>query len=451
MTNKIAIIGSGTFACAIAYQLSLNEKNEILLFARDESQVHDINTNHTNTKYFNTFRFNNQVKASINYQELAAYPTIIIAIPSSALKDIEFLFTSVLSKDTFIINMAKGLSANGQSIVATLREEYGFVNVVTLKGPSFSIELMNNSPTILTLGYSQIEQSNALNKLFEKTDIYFDYSTDIKGVEYLSALKNIYAIFIGHIDGKFNSNNTRFFLLNQCFMEMKSILNHLGCRSSTADLSCGFGDFCLTALSDLSRNRTLGLMIGKKLFTSEILTKSPVVFEGIRTLKILKETLRTEVINTLPILKNLVAFFITQEAQNLSYDFNEFVNRKTATVITYGTFDLINYAQLDFLKRAKNLGDRLIVALSTDEFIAERNKTSKFTYDKRKEFLESLDYVDLVISESSMDQKVADIQNFKVDFLAMGDDCEGKFDELKAYCEVVYLPKAKGLQTLSRF
>lgn len=111
-------------------------------------------------------------------------------------------------------------------------------------------------------------------------------------------------------------------------------------------------------------------------------------------------------------------------------------------IITYGTFDLLHYGHINLLKRAKELGDYLIVALSTDEFNwNEKQKKSYFSYEERKKLLEAIRYVDLVIPENGWEQKITDVQEFKVDTFVMGDDWEGKFDFLKEYCEVVYLPR----------
>lgn len=117
-------------------------------------------------------------------------------------------------------------------------------------------------------------------------------------------------------------------------------------------------------------------------------------------------------------------------------------------VITYGTFDLLHYGHINLLRRAKELGDYLIVALSTDEFNwKEKNKKCYFTYEQRKQLLESIRYVDLVIAEENWEQKVSDIKEFKVDAFVMGSDWEGKFDFLKEYCDVVYLPRTPEIST----
>lgn len=117
-------------------------------------------------------------------------------------------------------------------------------------------------------------------------------------------------------------------------------------------------------------------------------------------------------------------------------------------IITYGTFDLLHYGHINLLKRAKALGDYLIVALSTDEFnLNSKNKKCYFTYEERKKLLESVRYVDLIIPEENWEQKIRDIEEFKVDTFVMGNDWEGKFDFLKEYCDVVYLERTPEIST----
>ena len=117
-------------------------------------------------------------------------------------------------------------------------------------------------------------------------------------------------------------------------------------------------------------------------------------------------------------------------------------------VITYGTFDLLHYGHIQLLKRAKALGDYLIVVLSTDEFNwNEKQKKCYFSYEIRKQLLEAIRYVDLVIPENNWEQKLTDVKEYHVDTFVMGDDWTGKFDFLKEYCEVVYLPRTPEIST----
>lgn len=116
-------------------------------------------------------------------------------------------------------------------------------------------------------------------------------------------------------------------------------------------------------------------------------------------------------------------------------------------VITYGTFDLIHHGHINILKRAKANGDYLIVGLSSDEFNAIKGKAAYHSYEERKLILEAIKYVDEVIPEHNWGQKVTDIVGNNVDLFVMGSDWEGKFDELKDYCEVLYLPRTEGIST----
>ena len=117
------------------------------------------------------------------------------------------------------------------------------------------------------------------------------------------------------------------------------------------------------------------------------------------------------------------------------------------TVLTYGTFDLLHVGHINLLRRAKALGDKLIVAISTDEFNAMKHKQAYYPFEQRKQILEAIRYVDLVIPEENWEQKISDVQKYDVDTFVMGHDWEGEFDFLKEYCEVIYLPRTDGIST----
>ncbi|CEI80849.1 Glycerol-3-phosphate cytidylyltransferase [Oceanobacillus oncorhynchi] len=117
------------------------------------------------------------------------------------------------------------------------------------------------------------------------------------------------------------------------------------------------------------------------------------------------------------------------------------------TILTYGTFDLLHVGHVNLLKRAKEMGDYLIVGLSTDDFNILKHKQSFYSYEDRKIILESVRYVDKVIPEISWEQKREDILTYHVDTFVMGNDWKGKFDALRSFCEVVYLPRTDGISS----
>lgn len=118
---------------------------------------------------------------------------------------------------------------------------------------------------------------------------------------------------------------------------------------------------------------------------------------------------------------------------------------KVVTVITYGNFDALHWGHINLLQRAKALGDRLVVAVSTDEFSRGKNKETLYTYEERVALLKQTGLADLIIPENTWEQKLDDIKIYDVDIFVMGEDWKGKFDELP--CKKVYLPRTKGIST----
>jgi glycerol-3-phosphate cytidylyltransferase len=116
-------------------------------------------------------------------------------------------------------------------------------------------------------------------------------------------------------------------------------------------------------------------------------------------------------------------------------------------VITYGTFDLLHHGHINLLRRARELGDHLTVALSTEEFNAGKGKKCFYPFEERALILRAIRYVDNVIPEITWDQKIRDVQEHDIDIFVMGDDWEGKFDFLSNHCQVVYLPRTPGVSS----
>ena len=121
--------------------------------------------------------------------------------------------------------------------------------------------------------------------------------------------------------------------------------------------------------------------------------------------------------------------------------------KKEKIVLTYGTFDMFHIGHLNLLNRLKSLGDKLIVAVSTDEFNSIKGKKTLIPFEQRALIVQNIKCVDMVISEKNWEQKIDDIKKYNVDIFAMGDDWKDKFDFLKDYCEVIYLPRTQNIST----
>ena len=442
---NVIVLGAGTFGTAIANELSVNTENNVVLFSRNKEKVDEINSYNTNKSCFPNKHLTKHLTATFDKKEIENADVIFIALPSPVIVENLKNLKPYFSKSVLFVNLSKGLLDNGETIVDRVKAELNTENVVALKGPSFAVEVMEHADTLLTLGYSTKEQYEIINKIIIDTALHIDCTTDIRGVEVLSVLKNIYALVLGVVDAKYNSPNTRFMILTKAFSEVRVLLRALGGANDTLFLACGFGDLCLTSLNDLSRNRTLGLLIGKGFFNADYKSNS-VILEGLKAVDLVHSFPLDHVMDTLPLLNKLHSFFGSKE-NVLSIQFDKLVDQKFKTVLTYGTFDLLHYGHLEILRRASSLGDKLIVGISTDEFNALKGKTCILPYEKRKELLESLDYVDKVIPEDNWEQKVSDVKENDVDIFVMGNDWEGKFDELKAYCKVIYFPRTKGIST----
>ncbi len=116
-------------------------------------------------------------------------------------------------------------------------------------------------------------------------------------------------------------------------------------------------------------------------------------------------------------------------------------------IITYGTFDILHRGHINLLRRAKALGDYLIVGLSSEDFNLVKQKNAYYPFADRRMIMESIRYVDKVIIEDNWEQKADDVVNYRADILVMGDDWAGKFDYLKNLCEVVYLPRTPSISS----
>jgi glycerol-3-phosphate dehydrogenase (NAD(P)+) len=275
--TSIVFIGSGAIATSLGNILAADDDNAVTLLSIEQDVIESINQHHTNSNYFPGFLLHPHLKATSETEVLSHADVVFLALPSVAAVEYIDRTKKLLSPEAILVNLAKGFGAERQLIPDALSLYVSNTQVV-MKGPSFAREIINRQPTAFTLASENTACFEVFKDLFDQTSIYLDFSTDVKGVEYASILKNIYAIIIGIVDASFDSPNLRSLVLSRSINEMRRLLLHFGGKEETIFNYCGFGDFTLTALNDLSRNRTLGLLIGKGFFTQGISDK--VVLEG---------------------------------------------------------------------------------------------------------------------------------------------------------------------------
>jgi glycerol-3-phosphate dehydrogenase (NAD(P)+) len=275
--QNIVFLGAGSIGTALGNSLAVRSDLNVSLLSIEKDVVETITTSHINQKYFPNIRLNHALNATTDQNILKDADVVFIGIPSVAVVEYMQVIRLLLPEKAILVNLAKGFGCHDQIISQCLSEHLPNP-VCALKGPSFAREIINNSPTAFTLASTDIELCKLLEPIFDETNLFVDTTNDLLGVEIVSILKNIYAILIGIVDAHFNSPNLRFMMFTRAFNEMRKILIHFGGHEETMFHYCGIGDFGLTALNDLSRNRTLGLLIGKGFFNEGIPNK--VVLEG---------------------------------------------------------------------------------------------------------------------------------------------------------------------------
>lgn len=315
MTNKTIIIaGSGVFGTAIAERLAWNRNNKVLIYSRDKKVVDEINTEHKNSKSFSTRFIHKRIKAFSEISDFSKADCIFLAIPSKAILTFCESIKKYVKDDTLIVNLAKGMSDQG----AFITEKLPFSKKASLKGPTFAIELLNGFPSAFTFGGEKSDFEFLKSEILQHTAITLDYTKDIRAVELLSILKNMYAIAIGLVSGRYNSPNVDFLIYTKSVNEMRKFLTLFDCDNTTIFKYCGMGDLGLTSLNDLSRNRTLGLLVGKGFIQDN---KSTTVIEGYRTIKLMYETTKeNNVADQYPIVNALYKLMYKEE------DLTEYIN-----------------------------------------------------------------------------------------------------------------------------
>lgn len=289
--TKICVVGAGAIGTALANSLAFKPELDVILYSIEKEVIESIVQTQFNHKYFPNTKLTWRLKATGDINVLTENEIIFLAIPSSEVLNFVLEHEELVNEDAILVNLAKGLSKDEYFTVAESLQANVSQRVATLKGPTFARDLIDKIPTAFTLASVHEDIFPRFKSLVKGTNVYLDFSTDLRGVEILSTMKNIYAIAMGILDAQFDSPNLRFMFLTKAFNEMRSILIHFDGTKKTIFKYCGYGDFGLTALNDLSRNRTLGLLIGKGFFSTNI---SNMVLEGKNAVAIFCDILAEE-------------------------------------------------------------------------------------------------------------------------------------------------------------
>lgn len=468
---KFGVLGAGTWGMALARMLC-KAGHSVEVWSALEKEIEDLEKTRrqVNLPYMvipDEIVFTKKIEEVCESKDI-----IIFAVPSVFVRSTASRAASYIRAGQIIVDVAKGIEPESfLTMSEIISSEIPAAQIVALSGPTHAEEVAKDLPTTIVAAHEDINVAEFVQKAFT-TDVMRVYTnTDVRGVEICGAFKNIIALAAGIAAGLGYGDNAKAALITRGLAEIERLGLKMGCLSSTFSGLAGMGDLIVTATSVHSRNNRCGYLVGQGYAPSEAIKQVGMVVEGINAIPAalglaLKYEVELPIVqavdkvinhggNPQEMLKELMGRDSKTELPkpllDLNYEAAVIANAKIRIkgdqsmkrVITYGTFDLLHYGHINLLRRAKALGDYLIVVISSDEFNwNEKHKKCYFTYEQRKALVEAIRYVDLVIPEESWNQKRSDMHEYHVDTFVMGDDWKGKFDFLKEEgVEVVYLPR----------
>ena len=465
--KNIGVLGAGTWGMALARMLCLSG-HSVTVWSAVEREIDEfsVTRRHPNLPGM-------EIPAQIEFTKDMAQvcrekDILLFAVPSVFVRATAKAAAAYVQKNQVIVDVAKGIEADTLFTMSQIIEsQIPGVPVVALSGPTHAEEVAMDLPTTIVSACRDLKAAELVQQVFTSHCMRVYTNQDVLGVELCGAMKNVIALAAGVATGLGYGDNAKAAIITRGIAEISRLGMAMGCKEQTFGGLAGVGDLIVTATSVHSRNNRCGMLMGQGVPVKEATAQVGMVVEGLNALPAamkLRELYQVE----LPIVEAVDAIVSKNEKPEvvvgrlLNRDVKaeqpglpvhnlreEEGKRKMKRVITYGTFDLLHYGHLNLLRRAKALGDYLVVAISTDEFNwNEKQKKCYFTYQQRKELLEALRYVDLVIPEENWAQKRTDVHEYHIDTFVMGDDWKGKFDFLEEEgVEVVYLPRTPEIST----
>ncbi len=286
--EKVSIIGAGSWGSALARILGDNHY-QVLLYDTDKNTVDEINHFHTNVSKLPIGMLPLEVQATTSIKEVISFSDIIVlSIPTKVLRSVLHLINEIIDKPKLFVNTSKGLEPNtylrvSEVLNATIDQHYikGFV---ALTGPSHAEEVIRQLPTTICSVSTNKEDAKLIQKIFNNSTYFRVYTgSDLVGSELCSAIKNVYAIASGMLEGCGYGDNARAGLIARALVEMKRIVVAMGGKEDTIYGLTGVGDLVVTTTSHHSRNFQAGVKFAKGNNLAETIASMSMVVEGART------------------------------------------------------------------------------------------------------------------------------------------------------------------------
>jgi len=326
---KFLIIGSGSWGTSLG-QVLCDNNHEVYIYGKEKSEIDEINSSHTNSKYFSKdIIINSKLKGVYSYQDLInEVDGVVIGVPTKAYDDVLHEIKNVLKKKIYFISVGKGFDFEtedrlSETIRNIIPEKYRYP-VVSLIGPSHAEEVILRMLTCVSSVSVDLESAIVIQKAFSNKYFRVYTNTDEIGAEYASAIKNVIAIACGMLQGLGYGDNTKAALITRGIAEMVRLGTALGGKLVTYLGLSGIGDILVTCTSYHSRNFVAGIKIGEKDSAKEFLETNKITVEGIRTSKVITK-IATKLNIDMPVCKSV--YEIIYENKKPSNIIKELMNR----------------------------------------------------------------------------------------------------------------------------
>ncbi|MBQ6654517.1 MAG: NAD(P)H-dependent glycerol-3-phosphate dehydrogenase [Erysipelotrichaceae bacterium] len=466
--SRIGVFGAGTWGIALARMLS-GTNNEVTVWSAHQETVDNLKKTRRQKNLSNVVLPENLIYTTDIEETCRDQQIIVIAVPSIYVRETVRKAAPFITEKQIIVDVAKGIEAKTlMTMSEIINEEIGKVHgenycpVVTLSGPTHAEEVAAELPTTIVAASRDQQAALKVQDVFTSEYMRVYTNEDIKGVEICGALKNVIALASGISAGLGYGDNARAALVTRGMVEIVRLGSRLGCQKDTFYGLAGIGDLIVTATSHHSRNNRCGYYIGQGYGIEDAIKQVGMVVEGINTIDA-AITLSRQLDVDMPIVKGvdqivnhgadpseIVRRLMNRDRKSelprplfdLNYERIETPSERNLTsesriVFAEGDFDKLDYRKIGFLRRARLLGDYLIAAVYSDEYLAEKGMRCELTLPERMELVRCISYVDEVMTVENDEQLERKMEEYRHVLIARGQG-EGKTE--KTGREVVWIP-----------
>lgn len=285
---EISILGGGSWATAMAHNLSF--KHDVLLYVRNKEDCDNINLYHENKKYLKGYKLSDNIKASQDINDCLKNKIIVNAIPTQNIRSMLEEYSSLFPKDSIIVNLSKGIEKTSGKRISQIFEQYlPDCQYACLSGPSHAEEVIEDKYTSVVISSTDEDLAKKLQAIFSSDFLRIYTNTDLVGVEFGGAVKNVLALGIGMLDGLNMGDNPKAALMTRGIHEMARFCIAMGGERNTLYGLAGLGDLIVTATSKHSRNRNAGELLAQGCSVDKLENEIKMVVEGIPTAAALYE------------------------------------------------------------------------------------------------------------------------------------------------------------------